>query len=142
EALRSMERALDLDPASPQVNVDTGWLLYRARKYKEAIAHCERIIAIDPEATEAKATLDICKVLAGETPRDQHIAKLRAFEAKNVQPRSAYNMAVGYAIAGENERAWQWLRRAVYGHELMAPLLFAEPAFAGFNDKLTFPQFR
>ena len=49
EAIARIRAAQELDPLSPLINADAGWYYFYARRYREAIRECRRILAVDPE---------------------------------------------------------------------------------------------
>ncbi len=48
EAIREAGRARELDPLSPIVTTQVGWILHHARRYDEAIQHYLRVLETDP----------------------------------------------------------------------------------------------
>lgn len=48
-----MKQALDLEPFSPVLNADLGQVLYFARHYDEALAACQKALALDPDFINA-----------------------------------------------------------------------------------------
>jgi len=48
EAFTEINRARQLDPLSPIIKVDAGWVQIRARQYDEAILECEKVANEDP----------------------------------------------------------------------------------------------
>ncbi len=57
EALETMNRALSLDPLSPYVNLNVGWLHYGARDYDGALAHMLGAIEIHPKSPGVRMML-------------------------------------------------------------------------------------
>jgi tetratricopeptide (TPR) repeat protein len=47
EALLVLDRAQEIDPLSLIINATSAYILYFARRYDEAIAHCERALAME-----------------------------------------------------------------------------------------------
>ena len=43
EAIAHGKRAKELDPLTPYVRTDLGWVYYHARRWDEAIAECEQV---------------------------------------------------------------------------------------------------
>ena len=46
--LDAFRQALELDPIAPEYNNWFALALYRARRYDESIAHCRKVLEIDP----------------------------------------------------------------------------------------------
>jgi serine/threonine-protein kinase len=57
EALETMNRALSLDPLSPYVNLNVGWLHYGARDYDGALAHTLGAIEFHPKSPGVRTML-------------------------------------------------------------------------------------
>ncbi|MGD8727588.1 MAG: tetratricopeptide repeat protein, partial [Gemmatimonadales bacterium] len=57
EALEAMTRALALDPLSPYVNLNAGWLHYGARDYDGALAHMLNVIATHADSPGVRGML-------------------------------------------------------------------------------------
>lgn len=53
EAFEKMRRAQSLDPLSVVITTNKGELLYRARRFDEAVAQCEKALDMDPQFAKA-----------------------------------------------------------------------------------------
>lgn len=47
-AVEEVETARRLDPLSPMINLDAGWIYFYARRFREALAQAERAAELDP----------------------------------------------------------------------------------------------
>jgi TolB-like protein/DNA-binding winged helix-turn-helix (wHTH) protein/Tfp pilus assembly protein PilF len=56
-AARYLQLALDVDPISPSVNADLGWLFYRAGRYRRAVEQCGTTLELVPESQAAVSCL-------------------------------------------------------------------------------------
>ncbi|MGH9853636.1 MAG: winged helix-turn-helix domain-containing tetratricopeptide repeat protein, partial [Blastocatellia bacterium] len=56
-AIDRMKQALELEPFSPVLNADLGQVLYFARHYDEALAACQKALALDPDFINAHVYL-------------------------------------------------------------------------------------
>ncbi len=56
-AINWMRQALELEPFSPVLHADLGQILYFARNYDEALAACQKALALDPDFINAHAYL-------------------------------------------------------------------------------------
>ena len=61
EGLREMQLAHELDPLSPIVAAETGWVLASMRRGDEALAHIEQLVRADPGFSAVRS-------VAGGTP--------------------------------------------------------------------------
>jgi tetratricopeptide (TPR) repeat protein len=57
EAKAAIERAVALDPLNPRSHRAAGTISYAARDYDDAIGHLRRALELNPEMTNANATL-------------------------------------------------------------------------------------
>jgi serine/threonine protein kinase/tetratricopeptide (TPR) repeat protein len=57
EGQTEMERAGELDPLSPAINLALGYRLYYAHQYQQAIDQCQKTLAMDPEYVMAHVFL-------------------------------------------------------------------------------------
>lgn len=76
--LAEMKRALEIDPSSAAINADMCQILYFARKYDQAIEHCQKAIEIEAKFLTARHHLyDIytAKKMYGEALREFFIAQ-------------------------------------------------------------------
>jgi eukaryotic-like serine/threonine-protein kinase len=66
EAIAEGKRAVELDPLSPIINADLGWILIEARRYDEAIAQLRKTLEMDPTFYAAHHHLGVALQLKGE----------------------------------------------------------------------------
>ena len=146
EALSHMEAAERLDPLSPAIQSDLGRVLYRARKYQDAIQHLNRALELEPamawlvqhrlaEVYEQMGHYDDALVAlqrAGESGRSHQalrasiLARMgRRHEAKRLiedlaaySPESRpYEVAAAYAALADNDSAFKFLFGRIDRHE-------------------------
>jgi TolB-like protein/Tfp pilus assembly protein PilF len=68
EAIAEGKRAVELDPLSPIINADFGWILAQARRYDEAIAQLRKTLEIDPTFYYAHYRLGVAFQFKGDIP--------------------------------------------------------------------------
>ena len=61
QAIAEVERAQQLDPVSLAINTDLGLVLYRARKYDEAIKQYRAAVDLDPSFSDAQWLEKACE---------------------------------------------------------------------------------
>jgi len=66
EAVDGIRRARLLDPVSPAVNADAGWIYFFARRYDEAVAQCQRALRMWPRSRHARECLVNAHLHAGD----------------------------------------------------------------------------
>ena len=65
-AMVEVRTAQEIEPLSPLVNAGAGHTLYLARRYKEAIAECEKSLEIDPHFILGIHVIGMCRALQGQ----------------------------------------------------------------------------
>jgi tetratricopeptide (TPR) repeat protein len=138
EALYHMAAAERLDPLSPAIQSDFGRVLYRARKYEDAIQHLNRALELEPamawlveyrlaEVYGQMGHYDAALLAlqrAGQGSRSHHALRARILarmgrhheakrliedlEAYSLESRP-YEVAAAYAALGDNESAFEFL---------------------------------
>ena len=137
ESTAHVERAAQLDPLSATVHSAFGRILYRARKFDQAIPHLNQAIALEPRNSDSYGRLadvyealgrydealalyekvhslgrpvrtpDIAVVLARMGKRDE--AKQILTASRNSSPPA--QLAQAYAVLGDNDEAFRLLFR-------------------------------
>jgi tetratricopeptide (TPR) repeat protein len=169
ESLAEFRTALSLDPLSPIMNVNYGLTLMVAHRYPEAIAQIQKVLERDPSFSpahfylsqvyatsgrygEALSELGKTKLTRNRGARPPDTADVQSFAkmmADPGDPAPPTNVAVAYALAGDRNKAFEYLEkaRAEQDSELMAcirfpafDLLHSDPRYAEFMRKLELPQ--
>jgi serine/threonine protein kinase/Flp pilus assembly protein TadD len=166
QALEEFRTALALDPLSPIMNVNYGLTLMVAHRYPEAIAQIQKVLVRDPSFSPASFYLSQVYASVGrygdavnELRKSALIkdnisstADLQGYRKLMLDARSAApptNLAVVYALAGDRNKAFEYLEkaRAEQDSELMAcirfpafDLLHSDTRYADFMRKLDLPQ--
>jgi tetratricopeptide (TPR) repeat protein len=143
DALQQNRLAEQRAPFSTVVLRRTGWALYMARRYDEAITQLESLLAIEPTYTPARTLLARAYAMAGRY--DEAIAHIEPIEAgfeglaaqvfaqagrrndalrllavatsPGAKPNSKYQIATAYASLGDSDAAISYLVRAFEEHE-------------------------
>jgi len=112
---------LALDPISPRVNIDAGWVFLQARRYDDAVRYATRALQLEPRLEEARLCIARAELYRGRGSIEE-LKKLRA----SVNP---YYRAMGAAISGEKSGALAALDEAMATHNIMLVMMGTEPAF-------------
>jgi tetratricopeptide (TPR) repeat protein len=119
-----LRRAIAIDPFSPRVNVDAGWLLLQAHRFDEAIAQARRALALEPQLREAEACIARAEFYRGKATPDL----LRFYQGRLASP-DPYDRALALAIAGRKSEAITALREAYDRREILLVMISTEPVF-------------
>ena len=149
--------SLELDPLSLVVKSATGWVLYFARRYDEAIEECQKVIEMDGGFSEVYSQLRRAYEQKGmyreAMDADEKLRRSRRkttggkLESRNLSSATAYwqrilklteqdlknkeavqvRLAEAYAQLGERGRALELLERAYEGHSCWMPFLKVHP---------------
>jgi serine/threonine-protein kinase len=134
EALRETERAHALDPLSRSISADKGMILYRGRRYDEAIRQYRQTLELDPDFAVAHDMLGSVYLAQGRP--DSAVAELET--AVRLTNSSSYmaDLVSAYAASGQWDRA-RALVRELLGRshrEYVPPAVFAV-AYTGLGDR-------
>jgi eukaryotic-like serine/threonine-protein kinase len=143
EAIRENRIAEQRAPFSTVILRRTGWALYMARRYDEAIGQLESVLAIEPTYTPARSLLARAYAMAGMHEQairyiepvdpgfeglaaqvyaqagrpDEARRLLAAAVAPGARVNSKYQIATGYAALGDTDAAIEYLEGAFADHD-------------------------
>lgn len=103
EAKEEMHEALEPDPFSVSINADMGQMFYFSQEYDQAIAQCQKTIAIDPEFLNAHIYLYQAYTQRGMYDRAlAEYFKIQTLAGGNLlySPAAEESLRKGYAEAG------------------------------------------
>jgi TolB-like protein/Flp pilus assembly protein TadD len=110
EAVAEIRKARELDPLSPRINANVGFILYFARKYDQAIAELQKALEMDP--SDGTAYLYLGMVYTQKGNHEQAITVLVKYgQLPGNSPLSDLEIAYSQAMAGHREKAEDLLRR-------------------------------
>jgi DNA-binding winged helix-turn-helix (wHTH) protein/TolB-like protein/TPR repeat protein len=112
---------LALDPVSPRVNIDAGWVFLQARRYDDAVRYAKRALELEPRLEEARLCVARVELYQGHGNGDT-LQKLR-------ESANPYYRAMAAAISGAKPDALSALDEAMAAHNVMLTMLGTEPAF-------------
>lgn len=102
EAIAEMKRAQELDPLSPTVNANFGWIYFFARRYDQTIEQERKTSEIDPNFGHVHAKMGEAYAMKGMY--EQAIAEL---QKANDLTAGTIGMGLGhaYAVSGKRDEA-------------------------------------
>jgi serine/threonine-protein kinase len=106
-AMEKLRCAQSLDPLSIIIATNTGEILYRARRFDEAIVECEKALEMDPQFAKALYWRTMAWIVSGKLA--ESLAFLEAAMAAPGETRTIASivMAIALARAGRREEARQ-----------------------------------
>ncbi len=106
-AMEKLRRAQSLDPLSIVITTNTGEILYRASRFDDAIAECEKALEMDPQFAKALYWRTMAWIASDRLA--ESIAFLEAAMAMpgEVRMLASIFLAVACARAGHREQAQQ-----------------------------------
>jgi tetratricopeptide (TPR) repeat protein len=117
------EKALKLEPDSASIYSNLGTAYFARKKYKDASHAYETALRLDPEIFEHHNTFGVLL--------QEHSVQERA--------KFHYYLAKSYAKAGQNERALQYIRKALEEGFTERKRLLEDPEFTTLRD---LPEFK
>jgi serine/threonine-protein kinase len=104
EAIARIYRAREIDPLSPHINQNVGWILHFARQYDEEIEQYER--ALDLDANFLFARLRLADAYVEKQRFNEAIGEYeRAIGISNRNPATLGGLGHAYAVAGKRSEA-------------------------------------
>jgi len=146
QSLDEFRIALSLDPLSPIMNVNYGLTLVMARRFPEGIAQINKVLDRDPSFTPAHFYLAQVYAMQGRfADAVNEMAKIDTHPVANTPDAQGFiksmlnpdhrpvpaNAALAFALAGERDKAFEYLERA-YSEEDSE--LLAVVRFPGFDS--------
>jgi DNA-binding winged helix-turn-helix (wHTH) protein/tetratricopeptide (TPR) repeat protein len=167
EALAAMRRARELEPMTLHFNSQYGLLLYHSRRFDDAIAHLEPLVAAQPSLDQARSVLiraliakgryddasahlkrrttdipnmsDLGLLFARTGRREDALAEAQRIEARDREGYAVmYEVAVIYAALGELDQACGALANAADEHSMFVGWARLDPRMDGLRGKSCF----
>ncbi len=112
EAIREVHIARDLDPLSPVVNTNVGWVLFMAHRNDEAIAQYKRTLTLNVDYVQVHTRLGDAYARAAR--HDEALAEsATAVRLTGNSASSRVALAQAYALAGKSDEGRRLLDRAL-----------------------------
>ncbi len=113
-AIRLYEQAIELAPSSASIHSNLGTALFARKKYPEAINEYQKALELDPEVFEHHNSYGVL------------------LQERSVQDRAMFDfiLARTYAAANNNDKAIEYLRKALEEGFHEHKKIYDDPAFA------------
>jgi predicted Zn-dependent protease len=105
-----MRRALDLEPVSSIFNSCLAQVLYAARRYDEAVTHCQTAIELEPGNPHPYAWFGMVNIQRGDQPAAERAFR-QGLSASSFIPRIHGAWGYSQAIHGDRSGALAHLER-------------------------------
>jgi|HubBroStandDraft_5_1064220.scaffolds.fasta_scaffold10741_4 tetratricopeptide (TPR) repeat protein len=122
-AVNQYKKSLRLNPQSASVWSNLGTCYFARKEYRQATEALQRALMLDPEVFESRSTL-------GVLLQDRSVEEHAKFH---------YYLAQTYAKQGMNDRALQYIRKALEEGYKEKKKMEADPAFASLRE---LPEFK
>jgi len=138
EAVARAEEAVGVHDAEDRARVTLGWAYVLSGRTREGLAEIERAVALSPNNTQWLGQLGAAYARAGDHAKAH--AALRDLETRAESAYvSPYHFAYVYAGLGQDDKAIDWLERAV--KERAGPVFGLKGSFL-FSSLHAHPRFR
>jgi len=135
EAIAAVKKARELDPLSPRINANVGFILYLARQYDASVEELQKAVKMDTSSGAPYLYLGMAYLQEGKTKKA--IAALE--ENSRISDSSAadvLDLAYGYAVAGRREDSQKLLHGVmVEPHRTYTPALWIARAYLALGEK-------
>jgi tetratricopeptide (TPR) repeat protein len=118
KAISYYNKSLKIAPNSASVHSNLGTAWFARKKYKEAFVAYQKALELDPEVFEHRSTY-------GTLLQERSVTERAKFH---------YYLAKTYATAGQNERALQYIRKALEEGFTERKKFKEEPEFAALRE--------
>ncbi len=117
ESLRWFRHAMEMDPSFPLAHEYSSWTLLQMGRYEQAIQEHQKgqvLSGTSPEAAAAEAAAMLKAFKSGGEKGYWQLALRRTLQARERAEASipASQVATAYALAGDNDKAFEWLDKA------------------------------
>jgi TolB-like protein/class 3 adenylate cyclase/Tfp pilus assembly protein PilF len=135
ECFVEIKRAQELDPFSLIINMNTGWFLYFARQYDEALTQCLKVLELDSNFPGIHWMLG--QVYRQKGLHEKAIAEFqKVVQLASGDPVQLAVLGHAYAVAGKREEAQKTINELnEISQRRYVPAYFIALIYVGLDDK-------
>lgn len=135
EAIAAVKKARELDPLSPRINANVGFILYFARQYDIAIEELQKTLQMDTTSNAPYLYLGMAYLQEGKS-QEAIVALEKNSRISDSPAADSLDLAYGYAVAGQRQDSLKLL------HQVMAepnktymPALWVARVYTALGEK-------
>jgi serine/threonine protein kinase/tetratricopeptide (TPR) repeat protein len=135
EAIAAVKKARELDPFSPRINANVGFILYFARQYGNAIEELQKGLEMDPSSSAPYLYLGMA-YLQEAKPQEAIVALEKHSRISDSPAADALDLAYGYAVTGRREDSQKLLHHVMEEpHRTYVPALWVARVYLALGEK-------
>ena len=140
EAMRELDRAASVEPNNPLLRSVRALVMYYRGEIDAAADLLHEVLAAHPHLHGVRPTLAMCLSSQGKHEAARAELNEEVLRTASVDPDIAYAVASVYALEGDRDQAFEWLRRsAALGNE-NKPCFEHDPNLASLRDDARFSE--
>jgi serine/threonine-protein kinase len=135
EAIAAVKKARELDPLSPRINANVGFILYFARQYDAAIEELQKTLQMDTTSNAPYLYLGMAYLQEGKS-QEAIVALEKNSRISDTPAADSLDLAYGYAVARQRQDSLKLL------HQVMAepnktymPALWVARVYTALGEK-------
>jgi serine/threonine-protein kinase len=135
EAIAAVKKARELDPLSPRINANVGFILYFARQNDAAIEELQKTLQMDTSSGAPYLYLGMAYLQEGK-PQEAIVALEKNSRISDSPAADALDLAYGYAVAGRREDSLGMLHQVMaQPHKSYMPALWVARVYTALGEK-------
>jgi DNA-binding winged helix-turn-helix (wHTH) protein/TolB-like protein/Tfp pilus assembly protein PilF len=139
QAIETLKKTIEIDPGFPRAHFRLGRAYEQNKLYEMAISELEQAVSLSGGDAYYKGSLGHAYAMSNN--RDQAHSLLRDLEERSQQQYvPAYAIALVYAGIGDNDRALNWLQKALEDRSTSMVFLQADPELSSLHSDPRFEQ--
>ena len=135
EAIAAVKKARELDPLSPRINANVGFILYFARQNDAAIEELQKTLQMDTSSGAPYLYLGMAYLQEGKS-QEAIVALEKNSRISDSPAADALDLAYGYAVAGRRKDSLGLLHQVMaQPHKSYMPALWVARVYTALGEK-------